>query len=306
MIPSVDFVGGKFVGTLVEDVAGDEILGAGFRPLCHSLYPKQNLYRDYGVGLNFEHIMNGTSADKSINKFTPRLDPRSVVSHDTCSASILNRGEESTWQVDSEMRYDISSEHAIDMTFSAVLQAERFPLGYVAFMWASYMNRTRERRIHFLGEDSGVQGWTSFGDDTPEAHSDFETGTVSSAAAPDLPYEKGADTLNILEHRGKKFTKPFYYGLVDGDGDLSTTDDTMVYIMMFDHTSSVRFAMWNFICDASGNPDPHSPAWDWQYVIRNPIIGQPYGYRARMVYKPFVDRADVEKEYEDWRAQLGP
>jgi hypothetical protein len=304
MIPEISISGGNFIGTIVEDVPGDEILGAGFRPLCHTVYPHQNLFRDFAVGLNFEHIMNGTAADREINKFTPRLDPRSVVSHTNNEASIVHRAEDSTWRIESEMRYVIAEENAIDMTFTVCLHEDRFPLGYAAFMWASYMNRTRERCIHFYGEHDGREGWASFGDETTEKPEGFETGTVSAVGIPDLRYEDGADTLNILENPYKKFIQPFYYGLTDGDGDLDTSDDTMVYIMMFDQVAQIRFAMWNFIHDENGQPDTHSPAWDWQYVIRNPVISRPYGYRARMVYKSFIDRDDVVNEYNRWKGGL--
>ena len=48
----------------------------------------------------------------------------------------------------------------------------------------------------------------------------------------------------------------------------------MVYVMMFDQTESIRFAMWNFIRDARENRS-HSPAWDWHFVIREPVVDQP-------------------------------
>ena len=96
----------------------------------------------------------------------------------------------------------------------------------------------------------------------------------------------------------------FYFGLVDGDGQIGASDDTMVYIMMFDRRESIRFAMWNFYRDETGQPDVHSPAWNWQFVIRNPVVGQQYGYRARVVYKPWAGREDVAREYQRWHAQL--
>ena len=79
----------------------------------------------------------------------------------------------------------------------------------------------------------------------------------------------------------------------------------MAYIVMFDQAPSIRFAMWNFFKDSDGNPDTHSPAWDWQFVIRSPVCGKPYSYRARILYKPFEGNEAVLKEYESWRGQLG-
>ena len=49
-----------------------------------------------------------------------------------------------------------------------------------------------------------------------------------------------------------------------------------------------------------GQPETHSPAWDWQYVIRNPKAKQRYGYRARVVVKPFNGEEQVWEEYRRW------
>jgi hypothetical protein len=300
----VQISGAGFSGTIARDLSGQNALGAGFRPLVHEKFPSQNIYRDDAVGLNFEHIFNGAEADRDISHATPRLDPRSVVSHSTSEASIVHRAEDSSWRIDSEMRYNLATPCSIDLTFSATLREDRYPLRYVALMWASYMNRARERRICFYGELEGREGWITLGDDAKEQPEGFETGTVSATGVPDLPYEQGAETLNIVEHPRKKFTRPFYYGLIDGDGDLDTRDDTMVYVVMFDQIEPIRFALWNFSCDTDGNRDPHSPAWDWQYVIRDPVVNRQYGYRARVIYKPFVGRADVVREFELWQSGL--
>ena len=293
----IEFGCGEFSGTILDNAANADREGAGFNPLRHRLYPQQNIYRDDAVGLNFEHIINGTARDQEICCFTPRRDRCSLVRRAETCFSICHEAADSTWDIESEMRYTFPGGPCIDLEFSAILKSERFPLGYVDFMWASYMNRTRERRIHFYGMEGEREGWVSFGDDTDEG---FETGTVSHHGVEDLPYEEGAATLNILEHPEKKFILPLYYGLVDGDGEPATTEDTMAYIMMFDQRTPIRFAMWNFIQDAEGKPDPHSPAWDWQYAIRSPEIGKRYGYRARVVYKPFEGREDVEREYRKW------
>ncbi len=100
---------------------------------------------------------------------------------------------------------------------------------------------------------------------------------------------------NIVEDPRKRFLLPFYYGLA-GDG--------MVYAMMFDQEAPVRFALWNFIRDERGHPDPRSPAWDWQYVIRAPETGRTCRYRARLLYRPFAGREAVRRAYEEWMAGL--
>ena len=286
-----------FSGILHDNEANKQRSGSGFNPLTHILYPEQSLFRDDAVGLNFEHIMNGAAKDADICMFTPRRDACSVVRHSESCASIVHDAESSSWNMDSEIRYILSGEHYIDLEFTVIPREDRFPQGYVAFMWASYMRRTVDRRIYFLGRDNRGEGWLAFGEDTSDG---FETGTVSCHGIAHLPYEHGTKTLNIIEHPSKKLVLPFYYGFVHGCGCVNNPDDTMVYIMMFDQKESIRFAMWNFIKNAYGIPDTHSPAWDWQYVIKQPKINQAYGYRARVVYKPFAGRDDVLAEYENW------
>jgi hypothetical protein len=297
-----DLSGGGFRGSLLDYVANANRSGNGFNPLQHDQFRGEGLFRDEMTGLYFEHIFNGTKKDHELAMFTPNKDRHYIKKLSDSSAIMVHPVESSSWTIASEMKYTLR-DNGIDMEFKATPSVDRFPLGFCAFMWASYMNHTRERQIHFYGTNGTQEGWISFGED---AEKGFETGTVAHQNVPFLPYEVGAQTLNLIEDKNKRFIKPFYYGLVDGDGDFATHDDTMAYIMMFDQTEPIRFALWNFIRDFENNPNPHSPAWDWQFVIRDPKPGQTYGYRARMLYKRFQSNEDVAAEYDLWRASLPP
>lgn len=288
-----------WTGRLYDNVGNEGREGSGFNPLWHRLYAGQSLFRLDAVGLNFEHIFDGSEKHKELAMFTPRKDATRLEVHSAESVTVHWPAEGSSWGVECAMRYTLSADDAVDMEFSAIPREDRFELGFAAMMWASYMNHTRDRLIHFYGTQDGEEGWISFGEDTGDG---FETGTVAYAGATPLPYEEGAQTLNLIEHPTKKFLEPFYYGLVDGDGDTATDDDMMAYVMMFDRTEPIRFAMWNFIRDAEGKADAHSPAWDWQYVIRDPEVNGRYGYRARMQYVRFENAESVRRLYEGWKS----
>ncbi|GMV99427.1 MAG: hypothetical protein AMXMBFR84_05660 [Candidatus Hydrogenedentota bacterium] len=300
----VDVAGSTWTGTIWNNEGNKERSGSAFNPLYHAAYPGRNLFRDDFVGLNFEHIFNGTAKDKDISMFTPRKDACLITVHGPDDVTITWKAEESAWAMDCAMRYTLI-ENGVDMTFTCSPREPRYPLGYAALMWASYMNHTRDRTIHFPGKNGDVDGWVTFGEPTGDSETPgFETGTVSHAGVPDLPYEDGAQTLNLIEHPTKKFTDPFYYGLVDGDGDKATDNDTMAYVMMFDQREPIRFALWNFIKSANGEPNPHSPAWDWQFVVREPELGKTYGYRARMMYVPFESADAIAAKFADWQSGL--
>jgi len=295
-----DLAGGALRGRLLDAIANQRRSGNGFNPLRHASYPDQNLFRDDATGLYFEHIFNGTAADHDIAMFTPNADPHTVSSSGPATGVMHYPAEGNTWGITSDMTYTLNG-NAVDLEFRATPTVDRFPLGFAAFMWASYMNHTRERRYHFYGMEGDREGWLAFGEDTNDG---FETGTIAYHGVPDLPYEEGAQTLNLIENPTKKFLLPFYYGLVDCDGNLDTQDDTMAYVMMFDRKEPIRLALWNFIKNAAGEFDPHSPAWDWQFVIRDPEPGTTYGYRARVVYTPFTSADDIRTMYEEWAAAL--
>ena len=280
--------------------------GGGFNFLRHINHPDKSIYHQKMVGLNFEHIFNGATANNNIAMFTPRREPNILIKNTVANTATLHwRAAESSWGVDCTMAYTFVAPDAIDMEFSAIPHQENWPQGYLAFMWASYMGRTAERPIHFWGTNGDKEGWMRFGDDTTDEQG-FETGTVPFQGVDPLPFEADAQALNLVEHRTKRFALPFYYGLLDGDHDLNTTTDRLAYIVMFDQTESIRFALWNFIKDVDGKADPHSPAWDWQFVIRNPEVGKRYGYRMRVVIMPFTNRDDILDQYRIWSASVTP
>ena len=290
-------------GTLLDNRANAARQGSGFNPLRNAVFPQTSLFRDDAVGWNFEHIFNGTAADAERSMFTPREDACLLRRVTDASVSICWPAAGSSWGAEAAMQYTAVDPHTVDLSFEIVFNEEAWPLGYVAMMWASYMHRTRERRIHFYGAEGDREGWVSFGDDLEDGG--FETGTVRCRGVEPLAYEEGAETLNVIEHRRKTFILPFYYGLVAGDGDPTTEEGTMAYVVMFDRARPIRLAMWNFIKDARGKADPHSPAWDWQYVVPQPQTGKTYGYRARILYKPFEGRDAVLRDYESWRRRIG-
>lgn len=282
MTDSVLLAHGPWTGQLCK-VEG---LGAAFAPLCHRSRPDGSLYRD--GGLNFEHIFNGAAADERIAWFTPRTDPHRIEGKSESTAFVVHDAAGSTWAAESRMTYTLSAD-AVDLQFRVRFHEARFPLGWVGLMWASYMQGAQDRRIHFYGTVDGREGWTSLGD---AAEGGFETGTVAAAGAPDLPRQEGAALLNVVEAPHKRFVHPVYYGLLDGG---------LAYAMMFDQTEAIRMAMWNFVEDEAGRPDPTCPAWDWQFVVREPQLHHWYGYRARLEVGLFAGADAVLERYRAWR-----
>ena len=295
---AIDVAGMGFRGTLHDNVSNQQRQGSGFNPLIRTEQPKASLFREDAVGFNFEHIFNGAKAQHGISMFTPRQDPCQVRNAGEHRYELHWPSKGSQWGMEARMIYDLSAPGQVDIDFQCTSAAvDLYSQGFVAMMWASYMNRARDRKIRFWGKEGGRVGWVEFG---KGKGSDIEVGTVAHVDAQPLSSEEGAQTLNLQVHPNKKFMTPFYYGLLDGDHDLKTTDDTLLYLVLFDQTESIRFAMWNFFQNDEGQPDIHSPAWDWQYVIRDPEAKQRYGYRSRVIVAPFKGEEQIWDEYLRW------
>jgi hypothetical protein len=160
------------------------------------------------------------------------------------------------------------------------------------FFFADYMNDVEDVALHFRGipAPGAAEQWISAA--APKGHPDWNGGgTYRHVDAPALAYDADHNfKLNLWSYDAPRFTKPFYYGLARHG---------MCLILMFDRAyterDEVRLSLFKFKL-----PKHPRPAWDWQYVIHRVEKGQTNGFRARLVWKPFVSRDDCLAEYERW------
>lgn len=299
---SIEFSGPSFIGRLHGNISNEKRQGSGLSPLEVKPFLERSVFRSDAVGVNFEHVFDGSALHRELAMFTPREDRCVIRSLDDNRLELRWPAADSSWKLDARMIYDFTHPDQIDLSFECTPRKDLFPHDYFAMMWASYMNRTVDRRIHFWGVDGETEGWQAFGEGTGN---EIEVGTVACIGVENLKGDEGAQLLNVTEHPTKRFLTPFYYGLIDGDHDLSSTDDRLMFLVLFDQCESIRFAMWNFYKNEQELPDTHSPAWDWQFVVRDPEVNKRYNYRARIVIKPFTGKELVWKEYEKWQRDIG-
>ena len=251
------------------------------------------------AGLNFEHIISGHESPH--NAFTPRHGTYSLYRTGLNSVRLKRETADSPWAVESVMNYAISEPHAIDFDFRCKANdADKFgKRNYAVFFWANYMNEVEDVALHFRGVDEpdGEEKWIRA--EAPEGqHPDWRGGGTYRHASVenDLEYDDDVQfRLNHWSYNYPRFTQPFYYG---------KAANGMCYILMFDRTANqrdqIRFSLFKF----KVRPGHQRPAWDFQYVINNVETGEPYGYRARAVWKKFVSPEDCLKEYRTWKASL--
>lgn len=244
------------------------------------------------AGLNYEHVMSGQISPH--NGFTPRSGSLSPQRQGRTVTLVRERGD-SPWEVEARITYEAVDPHYVDMTFEATIHdASLFePAGYAAFFFASYMAWVEDPELHW-------KGYTG-----PNAPMTWVESQANATDPGDHYLPLGAPGLNapaadpvLSMHAGHedwpRIGLPFCYG---------RASPGMVYAVMFDRLyeadEEIRFTVMRWLLD-----ERPSPAWDFTYVARDLYDGKQVGFRARLIWKPWVSRDDVEAEYWSWQATL--
>lgn len=274
---------------------------SGLDSLFHAGAPDFDAFdpdeRGASAGLNFEHIISGHANPN--NAFTPRKGPFPMaVLSDGRSVRLTRKREDDPWAMSTELTYTVTPPHYVDMDFrctphDASLFGER---GYAVLFFANYMHDVEDLALHFRGKTGPESDETWIAADAPPGHADWnQGGTYRSIDAADLEYDADHNfRLNSWSYDWPRFTQPFYYGRATRG---------MTLMLLFDRMHSdadeIRFSLFKF--KTKRHP---RPAWDFQYVIRHIEAERQYGFRARLVWKPFVSEDDCAAEYKSWRDAL--
>jgi hypothetical protein len=243
----------------------------------------ENLFVPTVAGFNLEHLFGGDFLEEL---FEPRLHPMVLSQVDERTVR-LHQSATPISRVESEHVFRMAPPNCIDVTVTFIFHdLAFFKHGYAGAFWASYINAPENRCQYFWGTTPGnpAPHWVeSFSEKHGERSSHV---FVREAFEPFFAENFNATLANHFS--GNKFAEPFYFGL----------SGKMVYAIFFDRTEGLRFSQSP---TGGGNTNP---AWDHYFVVQNPEVGKHYGYRARVLYKPFITNDDVRAEFEAWRRGL--
>jgi len=247
----------------------------GLASLKHERQPR-NIFAPSFSGLNFEHIHDGTVQENRV-LFEPRNAPmrlRAVNDH----TAELYQPPTPHWGLESCLRYELLSDGVIEMTFECIPRRETFRNGYIGLFWASYIDQPESLDIHFIGRDgdSAKPGWIrgvtpKHGEEATHMAFDDQRQFAHDDAFP-LKLVFG-----LSSHR---YSEPWYFGLARG----------MAFAQMFRPADGVRLSQ-----SPSGG-GTRNPAWDFQWFIQSPRVGQRYQLVMRASYLPVAGTTDAREQ----------
>jgi len=260
---------------------------AGYNGLASMTHRQcnENVFVPAYAGFNLEHIFGG---DRLEDLFEPRHHPMTLVQISTTSVE-LRQNRTPLSALESTTRFTVVPPHYVDVEFQCRIgNAKFYRHGYAGAFWASYIHGPEDKSVHFLGvgpKDATPRWISAFSETHGVASTHLAVGDPG-----DLFFAPDFNATLASHFSGFRFSEPFFYGRFRN----------MALVYMFDRSEGIRFSQ-----SPTGGGEKN-PAWDFQFLVRSFQTNRPYGYCARLVYKPFISRQDVLKEFRRWRGQVRP
>ena len=244
------------------------------------------------AGLNLEHIVNGTPLDNDDLFFEPRRAPMTLRQLDETSCELHQPATPAT-HVESRTRFVLQPGGILDMHFKCWPREHLFPHGYLSLFWASYINAPQDRSMYFLGSPDGqLSGWCQL---CTQFHNDQST-VLHRDDQYTATFDPDIRTALFRNFSRLRFDRPFFYGRFDD----------LTWLVLFSSADGIRLTH----SPSGGGFNPalrsHNPAWDFQFLIREPKVNQSYGFSVRTILLPRIDRNRMLQLAEQWpKEQVG-
>jgi hypothetical protein len=229
---------------------------------------RENLFVPAFAGLNFEHILDGTTQPREI-LFEPRNAPMQLRLVDEHTAE-LYQAATPHWGLESCQRYELLEDGTIQFTIECIPRRETYWNGYIGLFWASYIHQPESLDIHFRGRNVSEPGPVIWIRGVTTSH-----GTRATHVAADdtrtLPHDDDFPLTLVFNRSEHTFAQAWYYGVSHG----------MAYVLAFRTANQVRLTQ-----SPSGGGDGN-PAWDFQFFISDYEIDHLYRFVMRAVYVPY-------------------
>jgi len=238
--------------------------------------------------MNFEFI----APMPAIHATEPKDHPMELLIEDELQQVTLYQTPTPVHRVESWMTYQVAGPSQVDWTFRYRLHdTGAFPTGFAGFFFANYIHEPENKAIYLLSRDvynalMWIQFCTAF------------QGRDSAVTWEDDPYglHFGPHDHGLYASRAPiRYTVPLMLG----------RRGEMAFVLMFESPSGVVISHGmgggGFVQDRSDR----NPAWDFFLYVRNPSEAPEGQWNGRLLYKKFLGRDDILREYQDFQQSLG-
>jgi sugar lactone lactonase YvrE len=274
---------GPTTAIIADNSGSDNDHRAGYHGLVHLSHELRRLNAFVGAysGLNFEHIHDGTTQDRKV-LFEPRFAPMDLLHIDSHTAE-LHQPPTPYWGLESWIRYELLENSVVQMTFTCTPHRVTWKNNYLGLFFASYIDQPKSLDIHFLNgqkKEAWVQGISP-------SHGVLSTHRAANDNR-DFPHDPEFPLSLVFSFSNLRYDEPWFFGESHG----------MALAQIFRPRDQIRFSQ-----SPSGGGNGN-PAWDFQFFIADPKVGERYQIVMRMLYLPFPEAPTAEAAREKLRSEI--
>jgi len=247
---------------------------------------QENLFVPAVAGLNFEHILDGTTQERSI-LFEPRNAPMELRVIDPFTAELYQKPTPH-YALESCTRYRLLDDGTIEMAFECIPRRATFKNGYIGLFWASYIHRPESLDIHFKGHPADGPAAAEWIRGVTPAHGRLST-HLATGDRRQFAHDPNFPLTLVFNFSKFRYAEPWYYGVSHG----------MAFVLMFRPKDQVRLTQ-----SPSGGGEGN-PAWDFQFLIPGYEVGRRYQMVMRAMYLPYESPGQIEHASAPHRKALG-
>lgn len=236
------------------------------------------------AGLNLENYFDARPRHReNAIFFEPRANPVAFKRLSGTSAE-LYQAATPFYGIESWTTFELREPYYVDFSFRCIPRKPDLAGGFFGVFWASYINEPADKSVYFLAAGSTLDKpvWTQY---CTQEH-DRDSTVPQETDTLHLAFEPTAKTLLWNQISPLRYSEPFYYGRFGH----------MVLIYIFEPNPGLRFSHSPSGGGRTQAQDDTNPAWDFQLVVPHYGVNEEYKLKMRLVYKPWVDRADVLRE----------
>jgi hypothetical protein len=247
---------------------------------------ESNFFVPAVAGLNFEHIHDGSREMIDRERFEPRKAPMQLRVVDDHTVEVY-QPPTPNMKLESCGRYRLFDDGTIEYTFECIPRAATFRNGYIGLFWASYINQPESTAIQFLGRKAGDADGAEWIRATSRAHG-VDSTHPPAGPLPKLPHDDPFPATLIFNRSPYVYVEPWYFGVSHG----------LAYVQMFRDRDRIWFGQ-SPTGGGGGNP-----AWDFQWFVPDPKIGEAYGFTMRAAWLAETDREAIQRATAKHRREL--
>jgi hypothetical protein len=186
-------------------------------------------------------------------------------------------------------RYRLLDDGTIEYTFECIPRAATFRNGYLGLFWASYINQPESTEIQFIGRKATDAEGAEWIRATSRAHG-VDSTHPPAGPLPKLPHDDPFPATLIFNRSPYVYVEPWYFGVSHG----------LAYVQMFRERDRIWFAQ-SPTGGGGGNP-----AWDFQWFVPDPKVGEAYGFTMRAALLDETDHDTIQMATKKHRRELNP